>query len=137
MTETTRQVAQRYADSLCAGKFAEAFDLLSDNASYRIIGTTPLSSEMTGRQTIKEVLVGALGSFQKPLKLKFGELIVEGSRAVVLASGEGAGPTGLPYAQPHYAMVLGIENGQIHSVVEFMDTVAVEVALVGKKLVPV
>ncbi len=132
---TTREVAQRYMDQLCAGNFSGAFDLLAEKASYRIIGTTAVSAPMTGRQTIKDTLVAALGSFQKPLKLTFQGLIVEGDRAVGLASGEGAGPTGLPYSQPHYAMVLGIENGEIQSVVEFMDTVAVETALFGQKLV--
>jgi ketosteroid isomerase-like protein len=132
---TTREVAQRYMDLLCAGRFADAFDLLADDATYRIIGTTPVSSEMKGRQLIKDTLVGALGSFQQPLQLRCQELIVEGDRAVGLASGEGAGPSGLPYAQPHYAMVLRIEDGRIGSVVEFMDTVAVETALFGKFLV--
>lgn len=134
---TTREVAQRYMDLLCAQKFSEAFDLLADDASYRIIGSTPLSAPMKGRQAIKDLLVNALGSFQEPLALTFQELIVEGTRAVCLAAGKALGPTGLPYAQPHYAMVLGIENGRIQSVVEFMDTVAIETALLGKKLVQV
>ena len=133
---STREVAQRYMDLLCAQKFSEAFDLLSDTASYRIIGTTAVSAPMTGREAVKAVLVPALASFRKPPKLTCHEIIVEGSRAVGLASGEGVGPTGLPYSQPHYAMVLGIENGQVHSVVEFVDTVAVEVGLIGNKLVP-
>jgi ketosteroid isomerase-like protein len=134
MTQTTRDVAQRYMDLLCEGRFGDAFDLLSADATYRIIGSTPISSEMKGGALIKETLVGALGSFQKPLRIRFRELIVEGNRAVGLASGEGVGPSGVPYAQPHYAMVLSIENGRIRSVVEFMDTVAVETALFGKTL---
>lgn len=133
-TSTTRETAQRYMDLLCAGRFADAFDLLADDATYRIIGSTPISSEMKGGQLIKDTLVGALGSFQKPLKLRCHELIVEGARAVGLASGEGVGPTGHAYSQPHYAMVLRIEQGRIRSVVEYMDTVAVEAALFGKTL---
>jgi ketosteroid isomerase-like protein len=131
---TTREVAQQYMDLLCAGNFAGAFDMLAPHATYRIIGATPISAPMTGAAFIKDTLVGALGSFQKPLQLTFKELIVEGSRAVGLASGQGVGPTGVPYSQPDYAMVLSVENGQIHSVLEFMDTVAVESALFGQKL---
>lgn len=132
----TREVAQRYMNLLCAQKFAEAFDVLAPDASYQIIGTTPISSPMSGREQIKSVLVSALGGFREPLKLKFKELIVEGKRAVGLAAGSGVGPTGLAYEQGHYAMVLQIEDGYVKSVVEFMDTVAVEGALMGKKLVP-
>lgn len=132
----TRTIAQRYMELLCAQDFSAAFDLLADDASYQIIGTTAVSVPMKGRETVKSVLVPALASFQAPPKLTLKELIVDGSRAVGLASGFGVGPTGLPYAQPHYAMVLRIENGRVQDVVEFADTVAVEVALLGRKLVP-
>lgn len=132
----TRATAQRYMDLLCAQKFSEAFDLLAEDASYRIIGTTAISGPMRGRELIKSALVTALASLREPLQLQFKELIVDGARVVGLASGVGVGPTGLPYQQPHYAMVLRIDNGEIHEVVEFMDMVAVEVALLGNKLVP-
>lgn len=132
---STREVAKRYIDLLCEQKFSEAFDLLAEDVSYRVIGTTPVSQPMRGRQTVKDVLVGALGSCQQPPKLEFRELIVENDRAVCLASGRGVGPTGLPYTQEYYAMVLRIDGGMIRDVVEFADTVAVEVALCGKKLV--
>ena len=134
--KSTREIAQRYMDLLCAQKFGEAFDMLSERASYRIIGTTAVSAPMTGRAQVKATLVPALATCQKPPKLTCNEIIVEGNRAVGLASGSGVGPTGIPYEQPYYAMVLGIENGEVHSVIEFADTVMVEVALLGKKLVP-
>lgn len=132
----TREIAQQFMTHLCAKKFAEAFDLLSDDAGYRIIGTTAVSSPMKGRETVKATLLPALASFQEPPKLTLHELIVDGTRAVGLASGHGIGPSGLPYSQPHYAMVLRVENGAVTDVVEFADTVAVEVALLGNKLVP-
>lgn len=131
----TRAVAQHYMELLCAQKFSEAFDMLSDDADYRIIGKTPLSGPMKGREAVKSVLVPALASFKKPPKLTLKEVIVDGQRAVGLASGSGVGPLGLPYEQPHYAMVLRIENGRVTDVVEFADTVEVEIA-VGNKLVP-
>lgn len=132
----TRAVAQRYMDLLCTQKFSEAFDMLSAQAQYRIIGTTAVSAPMIGRDTVKATLVPALLSFQKPPELTCHEIIVEHDRAVCLASGEGVGPSGLPYAQPHYAMVLRIENDEIVDAIEFADTEAVEVSLLGNKLVP-
>ncbi len=132
----TRATAQRYMDLLCAQKFSEAFDLLADDANYQIIGSTVISAPMKGRELIRSVLVGALSTLREPLRLQFKELIIDGNRVVGLASGEGVGPTGLPYRQPHYAMVLRIENGEIQDVVEFMDMVEVETVLLGKRLVP-
>lgn len=131
----TREIAQRYMDLLCEQRFAEAFGLLADDATYRIIGTTDISVPFQGRAAVLAALVPALDSCPVPLKLTFKELIVEGDRAVGLASGKGVGPTGLPYEQPHYAMVLRIRDGQIVSVEEYADTVAIEVAFMGKKLV--
>jgi ketosteroid isomerase-like protein len=133
---STREVATRYMNLLCEQKFAEAFDMLTPTAAYRIIGTTPVSAPMKGRDQVKSVLVPALASCQKPPKLELQELIVEGQRAVALAAGRGVGPSGLPYEQPYYAMVMTVEGNQLTSVVEYADTVMVEVALLGKKLVP-
>lgn len=133
MTTDTRAVAQRYLELLAAARFADAFDMLADDATYEIIGTTAISGVMRGRETVKATLVDALGGFQEPLRITVRELIVEGHRAVGLASGEGVGPTGRPYSQPHYAMVLTVDDGRIRSVLEFMDTAAVETALFGKR----
>lgn len=135
MTDT-RQTAQRYMELLCAQKFPDAFEMIDEHGTYTIIGSTPLSRTFEGRAAVKAALVPALASFREPPRLTLHEIIVEGTRAVALASGEGVGPTGKAYSQPHYAMVLSVRDGRIQSVVEFMDTVAVETALVGNKLVP-
>lgn len=132
---STRETAQRYIDFLAAGKFAEAFAMVSADGEYRIIGRTPFS-KCFSRSELLEVLVPGLASMKQPLSLTFSELIVEGNRAVALASGHGIGPSGLPYEQRHYAMVLRIENGAITDVLEFMDTVEVETKFFGRSLVP-
>ena len=136
MSQSTREVVERYMNLLCEQRFADAFDLLADQATYCIIGNTAISGTLRGRAAVKNTLVSALASFRKPPLLKLKEVIAEGNRAVALASGEGVGPTGETYSQPHYAMVLRVGNGQIQDVVEFMDTVAVEVALLGRQLIP-
>ncbi|MET0987745.1 MAG: nuclear transport factor 2 family protein [Steroidobacteraceae bacterium] len=129
---STREVAQRYMDLLCAGRYADAFGMLSVDATYKIVGSSPT---MRGRDTIIPTLLQSLASFGQPLRVTLREIIVEGNKAVALASGAGAGPTGKPYKQEYYAMVLSIEAGAITSVIEFMDTVEVETKLLDKKLV--
>ena len=110
---STRETAQKYIDFIAALKFAEAFEMLASDAKYRIIGKTPLSKTYS-RADLLNVLVPALAEFKQPPTLTFQELIVEGNRAVALASGHGISPAGLPYDQPHYAMILRIENGGHH-----------------------
>lgn len=116
---------------ICAGRYSEAFELLSDDATYTIVG----SPVMRGRETIVPMILQSLASFSQPLRVTLKEIIVEGNRAVALASGVGAGPTGKPYKQDYYAMVLRIEAGAIKEVIEFMDTVEVATKLLDKKLV--
>jgi ketosteroid isomerase-like protein len=134
IVKSTRDVAQEYIDLLAGLRFAEAFEMLAPDAGYRIIGKTPLSNTFS-KADLQKILVPALSKFKQPPTLTFHELIVDGNRAVALASGHGIGPTGLPYDQPHYAMVLRIEGGLITDVVEFMDTVEVETQIIGRKLV--
>lgn len=131
----TRDTAQQYIDFIAALNFADAFKMLSADAKYRIVGKTAFSKSYS-KSELLDVLVPGLSTFKQPPTLTFSELIVEGNRAVALASGHGIGPTGLPYDQPHYAMVLRIENGAITDVVEFMDTVEIETQIFGRKLVP-
>ena len=131
---STRETAQKYIDFIAALKFAEAFEMLASDAKYRIIGKTPLSKTYS-RADLLNVLVPALAEFKQPPTLTFQELIVEGNRAVALASGHGISPAGLPYDQLHYAMILRIENGAITGVVEFMDTVEIETQIIGRKFV--
>jgi ketosteroid isomerase-like protein len=128
----TREIAQRYIDFIAALKFSEAFEMLAPDARYRIIGKTPFSQTYS-RADLLNVLVPGMAKFKQPPTLTFQELIVEGNRAVALASGHGIGPTGLPYDQPHYAMVLRIENGLVTDVVEFLDTVEIETQIMGRQ----
>ena len=132
---STRETAQKYIDFIAALNFVDAFKMLSADAKYRIVGKTAFSKTYTKAELL-EVLVPGLSSFKQPPTLTFSELIVEGNRAVALASGHGISPGGLPYDQPHYAMVLRVENGAITDVVEFMDTVEIETQIFERKLVP-
>ena len=130
----TREIAQRYIDFIAELKFSEAFGMLAPDAKYRIIGKTPFSKTYS-KADLLNVLVPGLAQFKQPPTLTFQELIVEGIRAVALASGHGIGPTGLPYDQPHYAMVLRIEDGFVTEVVEFLDTVEIETQIIGRRFV--
>lgn len=132
----TREVAQRFMDRICAQEFAEAFSLLTVDVEYTVIGKTEISGTHKGRDTVLQVLGGALGTFQQPPKLECQTILVDGDRAVALAKGYGVGPTGVPYDQPYYALVLTVQGEEICKVTEFMDTATLEIAALGKKLVP-
>lgn len=132
MTDS-RQIAQAFFGKLCAGDFTGGFATLADEATWTIIGDTALSKRFTKDRLITD-MVPMLSTFKEPAQMAVHEIIAEGDRAVVIAKVEGVGPYG-PYRQDPYCFILRTRDGRIVEIVEYLDTVAVETALVGRKLV--
>lgn len=130
---STRDVAEKFIRSMEAMEYADGFSLLAEDGKYIVIGTTQVSRTYNGRKDLFENLLPVLGGFVEPPVLKFQEPIIEGDRAVILASGGGVGPTG-PYDQPYYAFVTRVRGDEFIEVVEFMDTGMLETGVFGKKL---
>ena len=119
---------------ILAGRIVEGLSVLNEDGAYHIIGTTPASGAYRGRQDLLDRLLPPLHTFVAPPVFTVHEIIVEGDRAVILASSSGEGPYG-PYRQPHYAFVTRVAGDGFAEVIEFNDTVAVETALYGRQFV--
>ena len=130
---SSKAIASAFFDKLCLGDFAGGFASLSDDATWTVIGTTAISKSFTKAAMLGE-LVPMLSTFKEPAQVGVDEIISEGDRAVVLAHATGIGPHG-PYEQKTYCFVLRIRSEQISEVVEYLDTVAVEQAICGRRLV--
>lgn len=128
---STRDVAEKFIRSMEAMEYADGFSLLAEDGKYIVIGTTEVSRTYNGRSDLFENLLPVLGGFKEPPVLKFEEPIIDGDRAVILASGGGIGPTG-PYDQPYYAFVTRVRGDEFIEVIEFMDTNMLETAVFGK-----
>jgi len=130
-----RAVAQQYIDHIAALRYTEAFNMLAQDSTYTVIGTTAGSGTFLGRDNILAGLQKTLAGFKKFPVASFQPPIVDGERVVLLATTRGGeGPTG-PYEQPHLALVLRIKDGQITECVEFLDTCRLETGVFGRKLV--
>ena len=129
----TKTIVRRFFDTLCSGDFAAAFAGMTDDATWSVIGTTAVSGTLDKAGMLSKQ-VPMLASFKEPPVVGVDEIIADGSRAVVLAHCKGVGPTG-PYQQTRYAFVLRIRDGLVAEVVEYLDTVAVETAICGNKVV--
>jgi ketosteroid isomerase-like protein len=130
----TRELAETLARAFEELRFADGFSMLAEDGTYTVIGTTKVSGTYYGRSDVFARLVPVLSTFTSPPALKFSNIVVDGDRAVLLASGEGNGPTG-PYHQPYYAFSIRVSKGEIVEIVEFMDTTMLDTAVFGKKLV--
>lgn len=129
-----RATAKLFAERISKMEFPAAFSLVADDGVYTVIGTTKASGDYHGSKDLLGRLVPLLSDFVDPPALRFEEPIVEGDRAVLLASGAGTGPTG-PYNQPHYAFVMRVRGDEIVEIIEFMDTGQLETGIFGRKLV--
>lgn len=130
---STKAVAAEFFEKLSSGDFAGGFASLSDTATWTIIGSTAISKTFT-KSTMLSELVPMLSTFKVPAQLDVDEIISENDRAVVLAHVQGVGPHA-PYQQKTYCFVLRIKDTQICEIVEYLDTVEVEQAIFGRKLV--
>lgn len=130
-----RAIARKFFDALLVGDFEGAFQkLMTDDATWSVIGTTAVSKTHDKAGMLGEQLAMIM-SFPEPPAVAIDEIIAEGDRAVVLAHCKGVGPTG-PYEQKTYAFVMRMRDGKICEVTEYLDTVAVETAICGNKIVP-
>lgn len=130
---TSREIAVAFFDKLCSGDFPGGFNSMSDDATWSIIGTTAMSKTFTKASMLSD-LVPMLSTFREPVAMGVDEIIAEGDRAVVLAHVEGVGPYA-PYKQATYCFVLRTGGGKVREIVEYLDTVAVEEAICGRRIV--
>lgn len=126
MTHTTtdsRTVLQSYLGALVAGDLDRIADSFTEDATWSLHGTLPLSGVRRGRQAILEFLTSA-GSLYAPgtQRFTFGEITAEGDRAVLEWQVTGtATATGKPYAN-EYCGVFVIRDGRIAEVREYLDS---------------
>jgi ketosteroid isomerase-like protein len=130
----TKLTVKAFFDTLCSGDFVGGFASMTDDATWGVIGTTAVSGTLDKAGMLSKQ-VPMLASFKEPPVITIHEIIAEGQSAVVLAHCKGVGPTG-PYEQQNYAFVIRIRDGRVDSVVEYLDTVAVETGICGNKVVP-
>jgi uncharacterized protein len=130
---TTKETVAAFFDKLCSGDFMGGFETLADDATWTIIGDTPLSKHFT-KDTLLTDMIPLLSTFKEPAQMAVRFIIAEEDRAAVIASVKGVGPYG-PYVQDPYCFVTRVQDGKVAEIVEYLDTCAVETALVGSKIV--
>jgi ketosteroid isomerase-like protein len=133
--ENTRSVAKEFIRRLEAKQVADAYSLIGQSGRFILIGTTPISGVFDGWDEFIAHMGPILADLPDPTQLTFSETIVEGDRAVILASGKGKALGGQDYSQPYYAFVARVEGSNFSELIEFCDTVLIERAYFGKSIV--
>ena len=131
----TRTVAEKFVKLHESMQILEAYGMIGETGKFILIGTTPLSGVFHGKQDFLDRLGPVVAALPEPAKSTFSEIIVEGDRAVMLASGKGKAMGGRDYSQPYYAYVARVKGEGFSELIEFCDTALIEYAYFNKKLV--
>ncbi|MBI2964547.1 MAG: nuclear transport factor 2 family protein [Deltaproteobacteria bacterium] len=132
---SSREIVQRWFDLIAKGDAQAAFALFSDDVTYDLKGTTPVSGVYRGlKQIVEDFFTPWRKQIVGDIALTVDELIGDGDRVVALARGKAKTIHGLPYDND-YVFVFGLRDGKIREVIEYLDTALVETAAYGKKLV--
>lgn len=120
---TPRAVLEAYLTALTAGDLDAIADSFTEDATWMLHGTMPLSGTKHGRAAIMDFLVNA-GSLYRPgtQTFTFGDITAEDDRAVLEWRVQGvAAATGKPYDND-YCGIFVIRDGRIAQVREYLDS---------------
>ena len=120
--EENRKVVQRFYEASNRGDMDTCFELIADDIRWTNIGTTSLSGTFNGKAELQEKLLGPLfGGLKQGIRTTVHRLVAENDCVVAQTSGEAETIDGRPYNNT-YCWIIGIRNGKIAEVTEYMDT---------------
>jgi len=133
--EDNRKVVEGFFGHISDGDFEKATELLSDEMAWTLTGTTPLSGTYKPLSSVQENFLAPFADMVKDghIEMDLLETIADGDRVVALLKGKAEGKYG-DYNNT-YCHVFRVKDGKVVDVTEFCDTVMIETALYGKKLV--
>jgi len=132
---SNKEIVQQWFDCIARNDGPGAFALFAEDVVYHLKGTTPVSGSYRGLKSIvDDFFTPWRRQIEGNLVITVDELIGEGERVVALGRGESTTIHGLPYNND-YAFVFRVRDGLITEVIEYLDTVLVETAAYGRKLV--
>lgn len=118
------RVRRAYED-LNQGNPSSLLELLADDVTYTLIGTTALSRTMHGRDAVVQRLFTPLvASLATPLTFDIQNLIADGDHVVMQGLGHATARSGAPYNNT-YCFVFRFRGDHIAAVTEYLDTALV------------
>lgn len=104
------------------GNSGPFFDLIADDVTWTVIGSTPVSGVYHSKQALLDrAFHPLLDRLAGPLKTRFIDIAADGDRVFLRFESAGVAKTGLHYDQVYcFAMVM--RDGRITEIVAYIDT---------------
>jgi ketosteroid isomerase-like protein len=120
--EDTVRMATRLGEALAGDKQQSVAALLSDNASVRVLGSTPRSGHWKSIEPVYELFAGGMQGFR---------IVCADSNAACLLM-----RSSKPGYDQQFGIVLGIDGSRIGDLLVWLDTAEAERALFGNRVLP-
>ncbi|KAK5059832.1 hypothetical protein LTR84_009715 [Exophiala bonariae] len=133
-TQKTRILADKFVEYVSTTRYEDAYRLLNEDGQFVLTGQTPVSGVYKGLEDIFARLAPALSGYTERPTIVFSDIIVDGDKAFLRASGIGKATHGV-YKQPYYGYYLRAEGDGLAEIIEYFDPFQIESAFFGKKLV--
>ncbi len=120
--QDNKAIIRRAFDAWAAGT-GGVFDLLADDATWTIVGTTPVSGTYTSRQQFMDVVITPFNArMGSPLVPTVHALYAEGDTVIAYFEAAGTARDGQPYFNT-YTWYLTMAGGRVVKAIAFFDTV--------------
>jgi len=119
--QTSREVVQQCIDALNRGDAAAFIGAFSDDLSFRMPGSTPVSGETKTLQEFITLVEKVAGYLDVLITIKVTNFIACGEWVVTESKGHGVTKKGQDYNN-NYCHLWQVRNGKIVKFVEYNDT---------------
>ena len=131
MANTNRQLV---ADAFAAwehGEFKPFFEIVADDVTWTVIGSTGISGTYQGKQAFLDGAVGPIhDALAGPIRATVLNVFEDGDHVILQWKGESTTRSGEPYRQV-YCWVMRLAGGMIVETTAYLDTDLVRRALEG------
>lgn len=130
MTTSIDEIARCFVRALTGNEGASLLALFSEDIEYRLLGDTPISGKVTGKEAVIALFARILKLFGSPNAITVNNLIVAEEWFVIEAEGSATTRLGEPYTNG-YCMVIRCRDGKIVRWTEYADTEKIRILCGG------
>lgn len=114
-----KALVAQFLDAFSASRFDDALDLMHDDATWWVAGTTSISGTYT-KEAFRELVTGVVGGTKSGVRLSATGVTGEGDRVAVEALSDGETLAGKKYLN-QYHFLFECRDGKLAAVREYMD----------------
>jgi ketosteroid isomerase-like protein len=119
--ESNKQVVRKFFEDFSANRMQAVFDAMTDDATWWVGGSFPLSGKYT-KQQFQGLLANVVETLPGGIQIATGSMVAEGDKVAVEATSRAENVKNGKSYRNQYHFAIDLKNGKIHAVREYLDT---------------